>query len=102
MIILSCSIATIIGGLLIPSFQRILSIAVDRFSIYRSVPKVIFHGFTKTGLSSIKESIVLPSPENLKNIYITSDFPWKVFLNERFCSCNNYYWCFILSFMPDI
>ena len=80
MIILSCTVATILGGFLIPTFQRILSIAVERFSIYKSVPKVIFHGFTKTGLTSIKESIAMPCSENLKNIDISNDFPWKVFI----------------------
>lgn len=80
MIILSCTVATILGGFLIPTFQRILSVAVERFSIYKSVPKVIFHGFTKTGFASIKESIVIPSPENLKKLDFLGDFPWKVFL----------------------
>jgi hypothetical protein len=84
LIILSCTVATIFGGFLIPSFQRILSIAVDKFSIYKSVPKVIFYGFTKTGMTSIKESIVLPRTENIKNIDIINDFPWKVFLMNVF------------------
>jgi hypothetical protein len=84
LIILSCTVATIFGGFLIPSFQRILSIAVDRFSIYKSVPKVIFHGFTKTGFASIKDSIVMPSSENLRKIDIREDFPWKVFLMNVF------------------
>lgn len=80
LIILSCTIATIIGGMMIPSFQRILSIAVNRFSVYKSVPKVLIHGFTKTGLSSIKENIVAPSAKNITTLRITKDFPWKVFL----------------------
>jgi len=80
LIILSCTVATIIGGLLIPTFQRILSIAVDKFSVYKSVPKVLFHGFTKTGMTSIKENIVIPSSKNIKNISIAGDFPWKVFI----------------------
>jgi hypothetical protein len=80
LIILSCTVASIIGGLLIPSFQRILSIAVDRFSIYKSVPKVLIHGFTKTGMTSIKESIVIPSTRNISSLKISQDFPWKVFI----------------------
>jgi hypothetical protein len=80
LIILSCTIATLFGGFLIPTFQRFLSIAVDRFSIYKSVPKVILHGFTKSGLTSIKESIVIPSPLNITTLNIGVDFPWKVFL----------------------
>src|SRR5690606_14153122 len=39
LIIFFCSVATIVGGLLIPTFQRVLSIAVDKFSIFKSVPK---------------------------------------------------------------
>jgi hypothetical protein len=80
LIILSCTIATIIGGFLIPTFQRILSIAVEKFSIYKSVPKVLFYGFTKTGITSIKENIVVPSSKNISNLTITTDFPWKVFI----------------------
>lgn len=80
LIILSCTIASIIGGLMIPTFQRILSIAVDKFSIYKSVPKVILHGFTKSGIASIKENLVIPSSKNLAHFNIGSDFPWKVFI----------------------
>lgn len=80
LIILSCTVASIIGGLMIPSFQRILSIAVDRFSIYKSVPKVLIHGFTKTGITSMKESIVIPSTKNISTLNIGLDFPWKVFI----------------------
>jgi hypothetical protein len=80
MIILSCTIATIFGGFLIPTFQRILSIAVDRFSVYKSVPKVIFHGFTKTGLTSFRENIVIPKTKNITSIELGADFPWKGFI----------------------
>ena len=80
LIILSCTVASIIGGLMIPTFQRILSIAVDRFSVYKSVPKVLFHGFTKTGITSIRESIVIPSAKNISTLKISQDFPWKVFI----------------------
>jgi len=65
---------------MIPSFQRLLSIAVEKFSIYKSVPKVIFYGFTKTGITSIKENIVIPSAKNITNFNLTSEFPWKVFI----------------------
>jgi hypothetical protein len=84
LIILSCTISTILGGLLIPTFQRVLSIAVEKFSIYKSVPKVVFYGFTKTGLTSIRENIVIPSSKNITSIDLKSDFPWKVFIMNVF------------------
>lgn len=79
LIILSCTVATIIGGLMIPTFQRLLSVAVEKFSIYKSVPKVLFHSISKSGITSIKENLVIPSSRNLK-IDLAIDFPWKVFI----------------------
>jgi len=80
LIILACSVATIIGGLLIPTFQRILSIAVEKFSIYKSVPSLLLHSFSKGGVASIKESIVIPSTKNIAHISLKTDFPWRVFV----------------------
>lgn len=80
LIIFACSLATIIGGFLIPTFQRILSIAVEKFSIYKSVPSLILHSFSKTGITSIKDSIVIPSTSNVAQINFKRNFPWKVFI----------------------
>jgi hypothetical protein len=80
LIILSCSVATIAGGFLIPTFQRLLSIAVDKFSIYKSVPNLIIHSFTKSGVVSMKDNLVIPSTKNISGISIGSDFPWRVFI----------------------
>jgi hypothetical protein len=86
LIIVSCTIATIVGGFLIPTFHRILSAAVRRFSVYRSVPKVVLHGFTKNGISYIKENIVIPGTGNITHIDFKNDFPWKVFLMNVFAT----------------
>jgi hypothetical protein len=80
LIILSCTIATLVGGFLIPSFQRLLSIAVLRFSVYKSVPKIVLHSFSKGGIIHFKESIVAPSAKNIRQIDFLNDFPWKVFI----------------------
>ncbi len=80
LIIFSATIATILGGLLIPTFQRLLSVAVNKFSIYKSVPKVIFYGFTKGGITYLKESLVVPSAKNVAQIDLKDNFPWKVFI----------------------
>jgi hypothetical protein len=80
LIILSCTIATIAGGFLIPTFQRILSIAVEKFSIYKSVPNLLLHSFTKSGIVSFKDNIVIPSSKNISGIKIHNDFPWRVFI----------------------
>ena len=68
------------GGFLIPTFQRILSIAVVKFSIYKSIPSLILHSFSKGGISSIRDSIVIPKTKNISQINFKSNFPWKVFI----------------------
>ena len=79
LIILSCTIATIIGGALIPTFQRLLSTAVNKFAIYKSIPKIILHGFTKGGITYLKDSFAFPNKMNVK-IDFKDNFPWKVFI----------------------
>jgi hypothetical protein len=78
-IILSCTVGTIIGGFMIPSFQRILSIAVLKFSETKSVPKIIFKSFSKVGVAHFKGNLVIPKKNNLKINFVT-DFPWTVFI----------------------
>jgi len=80
LIIIFCTIATIAGGFMIPTFQRLLSIAVDKFSIYQSVPKLLIHSFTKSGIASIKDNLVIPSTKNVTGINIGDNFPWRVFI----------------------
>jgi hypothetical protein len=82
-IIFASTIATIIGGFLIPSFQRLLSIAVLKFSETKSVPKILLKSLSKEGVYHFKESMVWPKSQNLK-INFLNDFPWKVFLMNVF------------------
>jgi len=70
MIIMSAGLATIVGAISIPSFQRMFSRGVNRFSIERSVPKIILHGFSQTGIKQFKSCIVLPSKNTIKEIKI--------------------------------
>ena len=82
-IIFASTIATVIGGFLIPSFQRLLSIAVLKFSETKSVPKIFLRSLSKEGVYHFKESLVWPKSQNLK-INFLDNFPWKVFLMNVF------------------
>ncbi len=84
-IIFASTLATIIGGFLIPSFQRLLSVAVMKFSETKSVPKILLKSFSKEGISHFKESLVWPKQQNLK-INFSKGFPWKVFLMNVFAT----------------
>jgi hypothetical protein len=84
LIILTCSFASIIGALLIPTFQRILSKAVINFSTNKSIGKLIIHSFSKTGLVQFKDNLIIPRKENLTQLKLDSEFPWKIFILNVF------------------
>jgi hypothetical protein len=79
-VIFSCSLATICGAFLIPTFQRVLSKAVLNFSVHKSVPKLILHGFSKTGILYFKDNLTLPAKQNFTQIGVERNFPWKIFI----------------------
>lgn len=84
LIILTCSVATIIGAFLIPTFQRILSKAVSDFSIHKSMGKLILHGFSKSGILYFKDNMTLPTKENITTIRLDKQFPWRIFILNIF------------------
>jgi len=67
-LLLSASLATIIGAILIPTFQRVFCRAVEHFQVHRSVPKLILHGVFKGSLSYVKTSASLPKPANVTDL----------------------------------
>ena len=84
LIIFSCSIATVIGAFLIPTFQRVLSKAVINFSIHKSMGRLILHGFSKGGILYFKDNMTLPVRENVTQIKFDSEFPWRIFILNIF------------------
>ena len=64
-LLFSASLATILGAILIPTFQRAFCRAVEHFQVYRSVPKLLLHAVFKGGLSYLKTSASLPKPANV-------------------------------------
>jgi hypothetical protein len=68
-LLVSASAATVLGALLIPTFQRVFCRAVLHFQTHRSVPKLILHGFFKGGLSYVKDSASLPAVAHVTGIH---------------------------------
>lgn len=67
-IIIISGIASIVGAFLIPTFQKMFSKAVNHFSVERSIPKLIIHSFSKTGVRYMKDSLAIPVKESLTSI----------------------------------
>src|SRR5919199_2178799 len=74
------SVSTLVGALLIPSFQRLFSHAVVHFSHYKSMPKLIAAGFSPAGFTLIRSSTVAPAYLNISQLVSKEPIPWRVFV----------------------
>ena len=67
-LLISASVATLVGAFMIPTFQRVFSRAVLHFQVHRSIPKLILHGFFKGGLSYIKDAASIPASSHVTGV----------------------------------
>lgn len=80
-LLLSASLATIVGAILIPTFQRIFSRAVMHFQVHRSVPRLLLHGFLQGGISQLKDFVTIPAANNVTQLRRAAVSSWVVVLN---------------------
>ncbi len=74
-VLFASTLATIIGGLLIPTAQRLFSTAVEAFDVYRSIPRLVLRVFTASGLEHIRQAVTVPAKENILQIRSTRRVP---------------------------
>jgi hypothetical protein len=79
-LLLSATVATVAGGFLIPTFQRLFSRAVLHFQMHRSVPRLLIHGFSRGGISHLKDAVSVPTPSSLTQLRLGRDVSSKLIL----------------------
>jgi Alternate to MurJ len=78
----SATLATIVGALLIPTFQRVFSRAVLHFQQHRSIPRLLLRIFFKGGLAQLKDLASVPAAANITQIRAGKGIsPWVIVLN---------------------
>jgi hypothetical protein len=78
-LLLAASVGTVIGALLIPTFQRIMTRAVKRFDARPSMTRLILTAaHPRTWWFAAKE-LTIPSPRNIGQFRKASKLPWFVF-----------------------
>ena len=85
-ILVSTTVGTIVGALLMPTFIKVFGKAVESFSIYRSIPKLVFHGFSKSGVEQFKSSVTKPKKENLAQLKSLKMIPKKIIVLNTIAS----------------
>jgi hypothetical protein len=82
LLLLAGTVATVAGALLIPTFQRAFSHAVQRFGTVRSVPRLLQAAVSREGLGRLRGSLRVPSTENVKRLGDLHGLPvWVLALN---------------------
>lgn len=61
----AATLATVVGALLVPTFQRVFSAAVRHFQANRSMPRLIARSLGRRGLSRFLTYMQVPSRQNL-------------------------------------
>jgi len=65
MIIFAAGCAASFAAIMIPTFQRVFFRMVQSFSVKRSVPRLLYHSFSKNGILQFKECVTVPAAENI-------------------------------------
>lgn len=87
LILFDTTAAIIFGAILMPTFIKIFTKLVESFSIYKSIPKLLFHGFSKAGIEQFKKSLTAPRKENIAQLKHFKKMPKKIIvLNAAACS----------------
>jgi hypothetical protein len=78
-LLFSATIATLIGALTVPTFQRLFSRAVWHFQTHRSMPKLLIQTFAGQGLSYARSALTMPTASHLKSIRPGRELSLSVF-----------------------
>lgn len=78
MILLSASAATLVGGLMLPSLQRLATAAVAFFHEKRSMSRMMLRALSPSGASAVLRSATLPRYATLRGAVSLQDMPRTV------------------------
>ena len=80
LLLLASTIAAIVGALLIPTFIKIFTRGVESFSIHKSIPRLIMHSISKSGIEQFKKSITIPQSYNFEHMKNFKRIPRRIVL----------------------
>lgn len=80
LVLTSASVAVLMGILLVPTAQRLFAQAIGWFQNNRSTARLVLRTASPAGLSAIRQSLTIPSTENLKELSRPKGVSWGVLL----------------------
>ena len=79
-LMLSASVATLLGSALIPSFQRYVTSVVASFDRFPSLPRMVKFALSKPGFAALGSSWAVPSKTNFTFLGSGHRLPWNIFV----------------------
>lgn len=80
LVLWSASLAVLAGILLVPTAQRLFARAIGWFQNNRSTGRLLLHTASPSGLMAIRQSLKIPSAENLRDLRRPKGVSWSVLL----------------------
>lgn len=74
------TLATLLGGLALPTFQRVLGIAVDKYYQYKSIPMLFYKALSPATLRITRAQLKLPDPAHFDYLDEFREFPKSIFI----------------------
>src|SRR4028118_459707 len=67
-LLFAAALATAVGALLVPTFQRVFTQAIEQLATHRSMPRLLLQSVSREGLALFRGSLRLPARENLPRL----------------------------------
>jgi len=67
-LLIASTLASIVGLLLIPTFQRLFTRAIETLGTYRSVPRIMLRALSRSGFNHLRNAASIPAKENITRL----------------------------------
>lgn len=80
LVLLSASLAVLVGIMLVPTGQRLFSRAIGYFQEHRSTTRMLLRSASPAGLRTIRDAVALPSAAQIKDLIKPKGVGWGVLI----------------------
>ena len=85
-LLLAAALASMVGLILIPTFQRVFGRAIESLAHHRSMPRLLLRTFSFSALRYLNSSLRVPARENVTRID-WRQVPWRMLCFNGLASC---------------
>lgn len=84
-ILIASTLGTLLGAVFFPTFRRSFQRWVQHFDLERSVPRLILHSFSRTGIRVLKNQLKAPTRTAVRQLIALKDLPVRILLLNLVC-----------------